>query len=140
MWVNGAGAGRCPLIFFSVIRRRRPRRGCARRHPGLSVASDKRRFSDFYRFYLSEHSDPANRRMHFIGTAGGLAALIAALVWANPWLIPAGLVFGYGCAWFGHARFEKNRPATFRHPFYSFAGDWVMFKDILLGRLSIRRR
>ena len=109
------------------------------RRPGAHVASDKRRFSEFYRFYLSEHAHPANRRMHFIGTSGALAALIAALVLANPWLILAGLLFGYGCAWFGHARFEKNRPATFSHPFYSFVGDWVMFKDILLGRLSIRR-
>ena len=38
-------------------------------------------------------------------------------------------------AWIGHFFFEKNRPATFRHPFYSFAGDWVMFKDILTGKI-----
>ncbi|PPU96918.1 DUF962 domain-containing protein [Xanthomonas hyacinthi] len=42
---------------------------------------------------------------------------------------------GYGCAWAGHVFFEKNHPATFRHPLYSFAGDWVMFKHMLLGRL-----
>ena len=96
------------------------------------------RFSDFYRFYLSEHTHPANRRMHFIGTAGALAALLAALLSVNGWLIPAGIVFGYACAWFGHFRFEKNRPATFKHPVYSFLADWVMFKDVLLGRLSIR--
>ena len=33
--------------------------------------------------------------------------------------------------------FEKNRPATFKHPFYSFMGDWVMMKDIILGRLPM---
>jgi hypothetical protein len=33
--------------------------------------------------------------------------------------------------------FEKNRPATFRHPFYSFAGDWVMYVDILRGRVRL---
>lgn len=102
------------------------------------VASYKLQFADFYRCYLSEHAHPANRRMHFIGSSGALVALIAALVLMNPWLIPAALAFGYGCAWFGHFRFEKNRPATFKHPVYSFLGDWVMFKDILLGRLSIR--
>ncbi|MDE2496332.1 MAG: DUF962 domain-containing protein, partial [Xanthomonadaceae bacterium] len=46
-------------------------------------------------------------------------------------------VCGYGCAWIGHFVFEKNRPATFRHPLYSFTGDWVMFADILRGRVRI---
>jgi hypothetical protein len=49
----------------------------------------------------------------------------------------AALFCGYGLAWVGHFLFEKNRPATFQHPFYSFAGDWVMFKDILLGRIKL---
>lgn len=102
------------------------------------MTSDRLRFSEFYRFYLSEHAHPANRCMHFIGTSGALLALAAALLTLNPWLIPAAIVFGYGCAWYGHYRFENNRPATFRHPIYSFLGDWVMFRDILLGRLSIR--
>ena len=44
-------------------------------------------------------------------------------------------VAGYGFAWAGHFFFEKNQPATFKYPFYSLAGDWVMFKDILTGKL-----
>jgi hypothetical protein len=43
---------------------------------------------------------------------------------------------GYGFAWAGHFFFEKNRPATFRHPFYSLAGDFVMFRDVLTGRIK----
>ena len=43
---------------------------------------------------------------------------------------------GYGFAWLGHFVFEKNRPATFQHPFYSLAGDFVMFKDMLIGRIA----
>ena len=50
------------------------------------------------------------------------------------WLLN-GLLCGYGFAWVGHFFFEKNRPATFKHPFYSFAGDWVMFKDIIVGKI-----
>jgi hypothetical protein len=30
---------------------------------------------------------------------------------------------------------EKNRPATFRHPIYSFMGDWVMFWHMLRGKI-----
>jgi hypothetical protein len=47
----------------------------------------------------------------------------------------AALLSGYAFAWVGHFFFEKNRPATFKYPFYSFAGDWVMYKDILIGRI-----
>lgn len=64
-----------------------------------------------------------------------LAALTAAILTADArWLI-AMPVIGYGFAWIGHFAFEKNRPATFRHPFYSLLGDWVMFKDMLVGRI-----
>jgi len=31
---------------------------------------------------------------------------------------------------------EKNQPATFRHPFYSFMGDWVMYWQMLTGQVS----
>jgi hypothetical protein len=31
--------------------------------------------------------------------------------------------------------FEKNRPATFTHPVFSFLGDWVMWKDMLTGKI-----
>ncbi len=49
--------------------------------------------------------------------------------------VAAALACGYGFAWVGHFFFEKNRPATFQHPLYSFMGDWVMFADILRGRV-----
>ena len=46
-------------------------------------------------------------------------------------------VVGYGFAWIGHFFFEKNHPATFKYPLYSFMGDWMMFKDILMRKESI---
>jgi hypothetical protein len=94
-----------------------------------------RSFSAFYPFYLSEHRHPACRRLHFLGTALVIACLLAALVTGNPWWLLAAPVAGYGFAWLGHFAFEHNRPATFRYPLYSLLGDWVMFKDILLGRI-----
>ena len=93
------------------------------------------KFSDFYPFYLSQHSDRTCRRLHFVGTSLGLAALATALVTLNLWWVLAGLVAGYAFAWVGHYFFEKNRPATFTHPFYSFMGDWVMWGEILAGRI-----
>ncbi|MBC8256949.1 MAG: DUF962 domain-containing protein [Candidatus Marinimicrobia bacterium] len=92
-------------------------------------------FKQFYPFYLSEHMNPICRGLHFIGTIGviyliGVSFLyIKAIFW-----VP---VCGYGFAWTGHFFFEKNRPATFTYPLYSFMGDWVMFKDILFGKESI---
>jgi hypothetical protein len=73
-------------------------------------------FSDFYRFYLSQHTDRTCRRLHFIGTTLGLVVALHAFSTLNFF-------------------FEKNRPATFSHPLYSFMGDWVMWKDLLTGRI-----
>ena len=94
-------------------------------------------FREFYPFYLGEHAHPVSRRLHFLGSCGVLVLVAVALWRGNPWWLLAALVCGYGFAWVGHFFFEKNRPATFRHPFYSFAGDWVMFVDILRGRVRL---
>lgn len=92
-------------------------------------------FRQFYPFYLSEHRHPLSRRLHFVGSAAVLLIVLLALCTGQSRWLWAASVCGYGCAWAGHFFFEKNRPATFRHPLYSFAGDWVMFKDMLLGRI-----
>lgn len=92
-------------------------------------------FRDFYPYYLSEHANPVCRRLHYLGSTLALACLAMLLASGNTWWLLAGLVAGYGCAWIGHFAFEKNRPATFKHPFYSFAGDWLMFADMLRGRI-----
>ena len=92
-------------------------------------------FREFYPFYLGEHSNRTSRRLHFIGSCGVLALVLGTMMTGQlRWLLAA-LVCGYGFAWIGHFFFEKNRPATFKHPIYSFMGDWVMFKDILSGRI-----
>ena len=93
-------------------------------------------FAEFYPFYLGEHSNRRCRRLHFIGSTLVIAVVLVALFTGRPgwlWLMP---VFGYGCAWIGHYVFEKNRPATFKHPLYSLLGDWVMYGQMLRGRVS----
>ena len=52
-------------------------------------------------------------------------------------LVPISFVFGYTFAWIGHFFFEKNKPATFKYPLYSFIGDWVMLKDIIFGKVKL---
>ena len=92
-------------------------------------------FSEFYPFYLSQHADRTCRRLHFVGTSLGLAAVLHAFATLDfRWLL-AGLVAGYAFAWVGHFFFEKNRPATFTYPLYSFMGDWVMWRDILARKI-----
>ena len=94
-------------------------------------------FREFYPYYLQEHRNKTCRRLHFAGTSLVIALTATALVTGHAallWLLP---LAGYGFAWLGHFGFEKNRPATFKHPFYSLAGDFVMYRDILLGRISI---
>ena len=92
-------------------------------------------FRDFYPFYLSEHSEPGCRRLHFVGTTLVFACLLAALVTRNPWWLVGVPLCGYGFAWLGHFAVEHNRPATFSHPLYSLAGDFAMFRDMLMGRI-----
>lgn len=92
-------------------------------------------FRDFYPFYLAEHSDRTCRRLHFVGTSIVVVFLVLAIATLNAWWLLGALLSGYAFAWVGHFFFEHNKPATFKYPFYSFAGDWVMYKDILTGRI-----
>jgi hypothetical protein len=104
----------------------------ATRHPAdPSYAS----FREFYPAYLAEHASPICRRLHVVGLAlagGLLLAGFATGHWFLFWGVP---VVGYGLAWFGHFVFEKNRPATLRHPVYSLIGDFAMVRDVLRGRI-----
>lgn len=93
-------------------------------------------FAEFYPFYLAEHRDSSCRRLHFVGTSLVIALLAYTLASGVWWLLLAVPVAGYAFAWIGHFMFEKNRPATFQHPFYSLLGDFVMYRDMLLGKVQ----
>ena len=45
---------------------------------------------------------------------------------------------GYFLAWYSHAIFERNRPATFTYPFWSFFSDLEMFALMVLGWMPRR--
>jgi hypothetical protein len=93
-------------------------------------------FEEFYPFYLGEHSNRTCRRLHFVGSGLVLGVLVAVVMGRlGPlWLLSIPVI-GYGFAWVGHFVFEKNRPATFTYPVWSFMGDWVMFGEMLTGKI-----
>jgi hypothetical protein len=93
-------------------------------------------FAEFYPYYLNEHKNRTCRRLHFAGTSVVLILFVFGLFSADFSVFIYLPVAGYGFAWAGHYFFEKNRPATFIHPFYSLLGDFVMYRDILVGRIK----
>ena len=93
-------------------------------------------FAEFYPFYLQEHANNTCRRLHFVGSTLVLALVSYVIVAGQPLLLLLAPLIGYGFAWVGHFFYEKNKPATFKYPVYSFIGDWVMYKDILLRKIE----
>ena len=93
-------------------------------------------YAEFWPRYLRAHADRRTKALHFIGT-GGAVAMLALAVLARDWRwAVAAPIFGYGCAWFGHAVFEHNRPETFGHPLWSLYSDFRMLALFLVGRLE----
>lgn len=93
-------------------------------------------FAEFWPYYLSEHSRPATRGLHYIGSLAGIAVIVALVAVGKWWWFPLAFVPGYAMAWIGHFFVEKNRPATFTYPLWSFLGDWKMLALMLTGRLK----
>jgi hypothetical protein len=75
--------------------------------------------------------------MHFIGQWVTIFFAINVVYYFYWFLVPLIPFVVYPFAWSGHYFFERNEPAAFKNPLYAKAADWVMFKDILLRRLTI---
>lgn len=93
-------------------------------------------FAEFWPFYLGEHARPATRWLHFVGSTAGLLCGVGAVVLHTWLLVPAAIFSGYLFAWIGHFGIEKNKPATFKHPIWSFIADWRMWGLMITGRLD----
>jgi hypothetical protein len=93
-------------------------------------------FNEFWPHYVRAHSNKGNRLLHFTGTTAAMACVAAAIVTRRPKLLALAPVLGYGAAWIGHFGVEKNRPATFGHPLYSLASDFVMWWKIATGTMD----
>ena len=100
------------------------------------MAREHRTFSEFWPFYLREHSRPRTRALHYAGTSLVVLLLVFAVLTARWWLLLAVPIAGYGFAWVAHFSVEKNRPATFTYPLWSLAADFRMWWLWLTGRLA----
>lgn len=94
-------------------------------------------YQHFYHFYLTEHRNIMSRRLHVVGSSIGLYFFSKAVRKKQAKYVLYGLVAGYANAWVGHFVFEKNKPASFKQPFYSFISDWRMLSDVARDRLSL---
>jgi hypothetical protein len=95
-----------------------------------------RTLSEFYPFYLSEHTNRTSRRLHFLGTTIALVLLVTVFITQLWWLVALAFVQGYAFAWVGHFCFEHNIPATFKYPWSSFLCDWRLWWDMLTGKIQ----
>lgn len=103
------------------------------------MTNDSERFqtyAEFWDFYVLEHSQPATRYLHFAGTSLGILLLVW-LVGRGTWYyFPLCFVVGYAFAWFSHFVIEKNKPATFKYPLWSFVSDYKMMWLMINGKMN----
>jgi hypothetical protein len=93
-------------------------------------------YQQFWLFYLREHHKLWTRRWHIAGTLFATTCIVAAIVLANPWLLLAAAIAGYGPAWIAHFVIQRNQPATWRYPLWSLASDFRMTFAWLSGNLT----
>jgi hypothetical protein len=95
-----------------------------------------KKYSEFWDFYIREHSKPLTRRLHFAGTSIGLILLFWFVLSGRWYYFPLFFVVGYAFAWFAHFAVEKNRPATFKYPLWSFISDFKMAWLMATGQMD----
>jgi hypothetical protein len=100
------------------------------------MAKQFKNFAEFWPFYVMEHAKAGTRLLHFIGTSLLLICLATIFLMGSAWFLMLGVVLAYGFAWTGHFLVEKNRPATFKYPFFSLAGDFKMYALMLTGKMN----
>jgi hypothetical protein len=90
--------------------------------PGVNAPTPTT-YEEFWPYYVSQHLHPMTRAMHVLGTTLAIVAIVAAIVFRAPLLLIAVPMLGYGFAFASHFIWEKNKPATFGHPAWSFRAD-----------------
>jgi hypothetical protein len=113
-------------------------------------------FEEFWPYYVSQHLNPINRGLHFVGVLFAFLTMIhwvltasapqvvflgfVTVIWIMLKHIGIALFGGYLFAWVGHFVFEKNKPATFQYPLWSLQGDFRMWRYMLEGKMEVEVR
>jgi hypothetical protein len=100
------------------------------------MTTDPKNYREFWDFYVAEHSLPLTRLLHFIGTSLGILLLAWVFLTGRWYFFPFFFIVGYGFAWFAHFVIEKNKPASFRFPLWSFISDFKMMFYMVTGRMT----
>tara|TARA_R110001583_G_scaffold83492_2_gene220493 strand:- start:1808 stop:2101 length:294 start_codon:yes stop_codon:yes gene_type:complete len=92
---------------------------------------------EYYEHYLTLHQNKRCRALHFLGQCVTIL-YVTTVVIQQAWLLLLAAPFiVYPFAWSGHYFFEKNEPAAFSAPIKAKISDWLMFRDVLMGRIKI---
>ena len=94
-------------------------------------------FEEFWPYYVSQHTNPTCRKLHFVGTS--IAMGCVAISPFVPSALLAAPVAGYGLAWIGHFVFEKNKPASWggaKAAWWSLRGDLRMWTRMVQGTMD----
>jgi len=94
------------------------------------------KFRDYYKYYLTLHSNKICRRLHVLGQLTTIAFITYCCIGGNYLLLLLSPFIIYPFAWSGHFFFEKNTPAAFKRPLWAKACDWLMLRDIIMGRIK----
>jgi hypothetical protein len=100
------------------------------------MSQDFESFSQFWPHYVRQHQSAGCRALHFVGSTLAFGCIVAAIALGNAMWLLAAPAFGYGISWIGHFVVERNRPAAFRHPVWSFLADLKMWGLMLTGRMK----
>ena len=94
-------------------------------------------FEEYYKYYLTLHQNKWCRRLHALGQLATLYFVYFSVANQFWLLLPLTLFVVYPFAWSGHFFFEKNKPAAFSNPLWAKACDWLMLKDMIIGRIEL---
>ncbi|MGI8879668.1 MAG: Mpo1-like protein [Jatrophihabitans sp.] len=91
-------------------------------------------YDEFWPYYVAMHGKAITRKLHFLGTTTGALIALSGVLTGHLRRVLALPAIGYGVAWPSHWIIEKNNPASFGHPLWSFRGDQQMMSYLLRGR------
>ena len=94
-------------------------------------------FEEFWPYYVREHTNPLNRRLHFVGTTFAIGHLLKFMTSFHPSYLLKAAISGYFFAWMGHLFIEKNKPATFSYPLFSLMGDFKMYGLMWMDEMDV---